>query len=194
MDFSGRKRADSSSLHILGLHMKATALLLLLQLLRPVGALAPSLPPSPSFPRFPRLVIQKRTHHQKACWRPPLPPGSPSLERELPDTQEQMGTANKTNVVDHAVRSLAPESPRRCGAPRWFAMNKPLLSGYVDEIICASRSLYQSMFWDEAAASFFKASLIDVVIARLAKVAVKMDFCCYFTTYITVHSMVEINT
>ena len=125
----------------------------------------------------------------------PLPPGPRSLERDLPDTQEQMGTANKTNVIDRAVRSLAPDSPRRCGAPRWFAMNKPLLSGYVDEIICASRSLHQSMFIrDEAAASFFKASLTDVVIARPAKVAVKMDFCCYFTTYITVHSMVEINT
>ena len=159
-------------------------------------------------------MIQKHTHCQRACWRPPtvgnratspnycpltaifqhLLPSPCSLEHELPDAQEQIGAANKTNVIEHVVKSLAHKPPRRCGASRWSAMNTPLLSGYVDEIVFASRSLHQSMFWDEAAASISKASLTDVVIARLAKVAVKMDFYCYFTTFIAVHSMVEVDT
>ena len=50
------------------------------------------------------------------------------------------------------------------------------------------------MFRDEAAASFFKTSLTDVVIARVAKVAVKMDFCCSLTTFIAVYTGVQVNT
>lgn len=73
-------------------------------------------------------------------------------------------------------------------------MDNPRLSGYVDETVFASHSFHQSVFRDEAVGFPFKASLTDVVIARLAKVAVKMDFCCYITTFITEYSNVEFNT
>ena len=72
-------------------------------------------------------------------------------------------------------------------------MNKPLLSENLDEIIFAFCSLHQPMFWDETAASVFEASWTGIITAELARVAVKTDVRYYFTTFMAVDSMVEVN-
>ena len=71
-------------------------------------------------------------------------------------------------------------------------MDESLSLGYIDEVMFASGPFHHLMLRDEAAASFSIASLTEVPIARLAKIAVEMNTCFYTMTEIAIHTSFEI--